>query len=177
MLALLVVLFFGATGITLNHPEWTLGFDPSTEVFDGALPDGWLNADGSVEFLTVSEFLRSEYDIKGDVVDFGTDPTEGFISYRGPGYGADVFFDLDAGTYNLTVEEQGWIGVFNDLHKGRDTDASWNWLIDVSGGFLVLIAVTGLLLQLLIKKRRRNAVIVAIAGTLVTIGFIAIAVN
>lgn len=169
MIALLVVLFFGATGITVNHPEWTFGVDPTSSSYTGTLPDGWTADDGTVEFLTISEFLRSEYDVDGDVADFGTDATDGWVSYRGPGYSADVFFDLDTGDYTLNVEEQGWIGVMNDLHKGRDTDSSWNWLIDVSGGFLVLISLTGLGIQLLMKKRRRTALAWALVGTVVTI--------
>ena len=59
--------------------------------------------------------------------------------------------DLDAvaGIYaNIhTVEEQGLLGVLNDLHKGRDTGSKWKWLIDVSALFLVVVAVTGLGIQ------------------------------
>lgn len=176
MLALLVVLFFGATGVTLNHPEWTFGFDSETASYDGTLPSGRLDDDGTVRFLAVSEFLRSSHGIDGDVVDFGTDLGEAFISYAEPGYTADVFFDLETGEYRLTVEQQGWVGVFNELHKGRDTGSSWSWLIDASGVFLVLIAVTGLTLQLLLSKRRRAALIWALGGSVVTIAFIVVAV-
>ncbi len=177
MLALLVVLFFGITGITVNHPEWTFGFGPTSETSTGTLPSEWQGPDGEVQFLVVSEFVRSDYGVKGDVSDFGSDTTAGFISYRGPGYGADIFFSLDSGEYELTVEQQGWVGVINDLHKGRDTDSSWNWLIDVSGAFLVLIALTGLGLQLFLKRRRRAALMVGLAGTIATGVFWFIAVN
>ena len=177
MVALLLVLFFGVTGITLNHPEWTFGFDGTKESFSGRLLDGWMAEDGTVEFLAVSEFFRSEYGVKADVTDFGSDATDGFISYRGPGYRADAFFDLNTGEYDLNVEQQGWIGVMNDLHKGRDTDSSWNWLIDVSGAFLVLIAVTGLSLQLLMKKRRRTALVVVLIATVITGVLILIAIS
>ena len=176
MLALLVVLFFGATGVTLNHPEWTLGFDSTIASHAGTLPDGWLGDDGAVEFLSVSEYLRNTHGIDGEVADFGTDLGDGFISYAEPGYTADVFFDLDSGDYRLNVEQQGWIGVFNELHKGRDTGSSWNWLIDVSGVFLVLIALTGLSLQLFLSKRRKAALLWALGGSVVTIALIAVAV-
>jgi hypothetical protein len=176
MLALLVVLFFGATGVTLNHPEWTFGFDPTSASYSGTLPAGWLADDGSVEFLTVSEYLRDTYGVDGEVADFGTDLGDGYISYREPGYTADAFFDLETGDYRLAIEQQGWIGVLNELHKGRDTGSSWSWLIDVSGLFLVVIATTGLGLQLFLAKRRRAALLWALAGSLATIALIAIAV-
>lgn len=177
MLALLVVVFFGVTGVTLNHPGWTLGFPPSEESVAGTLPAGWQSTDGSVEFLTVSEYLRSQHDIKGEVSDFGETATDAFLSYRGPGYSADAFVDISTGSYELNIEEQGWIGVLNDLHKGRDTESSWNWLIDVSGIFLVAISVTGLALQLLLSKRRRSALVVAAIGAALTLLLIVIAVS
>ena len=34
MVALLIVLFFGVTGITLNHPKWTFGDDVDTTTTD-----------------------------------------------------------------------------------------------------------------------------------------------
>lgn len=177
MIALLVVLFFAATGITLNHPEWTFGLDPVAESFSGTLPDAAVSEDGSVDFLVVNEYLRSEYGVDGEVSDYGVDATGGSISYRGPGYGADVFFDLETGEYQLTVEQQGLIAVLNDLHKGRDTASSWNWLIDASGVFLVVIALTGLGLQLFLSKRRRVALTVAGIGTLITLTLVIVAVT
>lgn len=177
MIALLVVLFFGVTGLTLNHPDWTFGFDPVSESYTGTLPEGWVSDDGTVEFLVISEYLRATYDVRGDVSDFGSDTTQGWVSYAGPGYSADAFFDVDDGTYTLSVEQQGWIGVMNDLHKGRDTTSSWNWLIDVSAMFLVAISLTGLGIQLMMKKRRRMALMWAMAGMIVTVIMIAIAMG
>jgi len=176
MLALLVVFFFGATGVTLNHPEWTFGFDAVTTSDTGTLPDGWLAEDGTVEFLTVSEYLRDTYDTDGEVIDFGSDLGDGYISYAEPGYSADVFFDLESGDYQLSVEQQGWIGVLNELHKGRDSGSSWSVLIDVSGLFLVLIALTGLGLQLFLSKRRKAALAWAFGGAAITMVLIAVAV-
>ena len=177
MFALLVVLFFGFTGVTLNHPDWDFGFAATETIVSGDLPDGWQQADGSVEFLTVSEFLRTEHSVSGEVTDFGETDIDAFVSYRGPGYAADVFLDLDTADYELSIRQQGWVGVFNDLHKGRDTVSSWNWLIDVSGIFLVVISITGLALQLLIRKRRRSALAVATAGALLTILLTVIAIS
>lgn len=177
MLALLVVLFFGFTGVTLNHPDWTFGFDPTTETVTGSLPADWQTEAGEFSFLTVSEFLRAQHDINGEVTDFGETTGDAFISYRGPGYTADAFFDLTDATYEVNVEQQGWVGVFNDLHKGRDTASSWNWLIDVSGVFLVVISITGLALQLFLAKRRRSALLVASAGAALTVLLTVIAVS
>ncbi len=74
----------------------------------------------------------------------------------------------------MTIEQQGFVGVMNDLHKGRDATSSWRWTIDVAGGVLVLIAASGLLLQLVLKRRRRSAIVVAALGAIATLGLIAL---
>ena len=84
---------------------------------------------------------------------------KGTLSYRNPGYSADVSFSVSKGTYDLTVDQQGWVAVLNDLHKGRDAGSAWKWTIDVAAGVLVLIAASGLVLQLVVKLRRRSAVV------------------
>ena len=64
---------------------------------------------------------------------------------------------LTTGAYTFAVEQQGWVGVLNDLHKGRDTTTTWKWIIDVSAVFLVVVAITGLVIQAVYRKRRRSA--------------------
>ncbi|MCX7621630.1 MAG: PepSY-associated TM helix domain-containing protein [Acidimicrobiales bacterium] len=161
MVALLVVLFFGLSGITLNHPDWSFGMSPSVQDRTGTLPVGARSGSDQTRLLAVSEFLRSEVHVRGNIEDFAYDGSNGTIAYRGPGYLADVSFDTSAGTYQAHIEEQGVIGVLNDLHKGRNADSSWRWLIDLAGGFLVVIALSGIILQLLLRRRRRAAVTVA----------------
>jgi len=177
MAALLLVLFFGATGITLNHPEWTLGFETSTSQVSGALPAGSVSATGEPQFLVISERIRQDQNVRGTVTDFGTTPTGGFITYRGPGYAAEATFDTKASTYRATVEQQGLVGIANDLHKGRSTTSSWSWLIDVAGIFLVVIAVSGLVLQLVLKRRRRSAVAIAAVAAVVCAIWAVIAIH
>lgn len=42
MIALFIVLFFGVTGITLNHPDWTFG-DATSRTANIGNPDGRAN--------------------------------------------------------------------------------------------------------------------------------------
>lgn len=179
MISLLVVLFFGITGITLNHPDWTFGDSTSTEVFRGTLPAGWDAAaqGNSVDFLAVSEFVRNTYDVKGAVNEYNATDTDGLISFSAPGYAADLSFQIPSGTFSLTVVQQGFVAVMNDIHKGRDTDSSWGWVIDLSGGFLVLVAVSGLGIQVFQRKRRRSALLIAAGATVVTVALIVIAMR
>lgn len=177
MLALLLVLFFGITGITLNHPSWTFGDDLDSTTTVGELPIDVTSADGSIDFLSVSEYLRDEYDVVGSVDSFGVVNGEGSIAYKNPGYAADAFFDVETGEFTLTVEQQGWVGVINDLHKGRNAGDAWRWVIDVAAGFLVVISLTGLVMQLVLRKRRTSALVAAGVGSVaaVAVMFVALA--
>ena len=162
MISLLVVLFFGVTGLTLNHPSWTFGDEAVRSSSTGTLPDGAIVGD-TIDFLAIAEHVRSTYDVTAPVGDYSASATTGTLSFKGPGYVADLVFDVTTGEYTLTIEEQGFVAVLNDLHKGRDTSSAWKWVIDISAGFLVAVALTGLAIQLLTRKRRRSAVIVTVA--------------
>lgn len=162
MICLLVVLFFSATGLTLNHPTWSVFGGPTRSTATGTLPAGFM-AGGQVDWLVVADHLRDTNGVKGAVSDRRSDDQGGSISFRGPGYAADAFFTT-TGTYQLTVEGQGLLGVMNDLHKGRDTNGGWKWLIDASAVFLIVISLTGIVLQLVLRKRRRSAFLTAGVG-------------
>lgn len=176
MISLFVVLFFGLTGITLNHQEWTFGTEPVSSDTTGTLPAS-LVGDDEPDFLGVSEYLRSTYDVRGQVSAYRDDGTKATIAYAGPGYRAQVSFDLQDGSFALSEQDQGWITVFNDLHKGRDTKSSWRWLVDVSGALLIVVGVTGLAIQLYMRKRRTRALVSALVGTIITIGLIWVAIT
>jgi uncharacterized protein len=161
MVSLLVVLFFAATGVTLNHPSW-LATERTDEV-SGTLPSTWKTAKG-IDWLVVAEHLRATNGVHGTVADRREDDREGSLTFRAPGYSADAFIDVRTGGYKLTTSYQGAVGVINDLHRGRDSGSAWAWLIDVSGVFLVFLSLTGLGLLFYLKKVRLKALAVMAAG-------------
>ena len=156
MVSLLIVLFFAMSGLTLNHPTWTLGGSGSRNTISGILPTAWKSGD-TIDWFVVSEHLRNHDDVHGSVSDHRADATQGSIAFNGPGYAANALIDVTKGTYQLTVDRQGLLAVMNDLHKGRDTKRSWKWLIDVSAILLITISLTGLGLQFFLRKRRRSS--------------------
>jgi len=161
MVSLVVVLFFAATGVTLNHPDWLAG--ERTEEVKGTMPATWKTA-GGVDWLIVAEHLRTTYGVHGTVADRKADDREADLSFRAPGYSADCFIDVRDGSYRLTVSYQGAVGVLNDLHRGRDAGRAWAWLIDVAGLFLVFLSLTGLGLLVYLKKVRLKGLATLVAG-------------
>ncbi len=167
MIALVVILFFGVSGLLLNHPSWTFGDELETTTHTGTLPVATVMDDGTVDFLSVSEYVRETYGVAGSVDFFGASSGDASIAYRDPGYAADLFFDVGDGSFELSIEQEGWVAVLHDLHTGSDTDSGWNWVIDAAAIFLILVAVTGLTLQFFIRKRRTSALAVAGVGGVV----------
>ncbi|MFL5620765.1 MAG: PepSY-associated TM helix domain-containing protein [Gemmatimonadaceae bacterium] len=172
MVSLLVVLFFAATGVTLNHPDWLA--TERTEEVSGTLPAGWKSANG-IDWLVVAEHLRATNGVHGTVADRREDERDGSLTFRAPGYSADAFIAVGTGRYKLTTSYQGAIGVINDLHRGRDAGSAWAWLIDVAGMFLVFLSLTGLGLLFYLKKVRLKALAVMAAGAALVVALATIA--
>lgn len=167
MVSLLVVLFFGLTGVTLNHPQWLA--TESTRQTSGQLTGAWKTNTG-IDWLIVAEQLRASDGVHGTATDRRADSTEASITFKAPGYSADGVIDMATGKYDLTVDYQGAIGVLNDLHRGRDAGTAWAWLIDATGGFLALISLTGLGLLVYLKKVRVSALVTMLAGAAAVVG-------
>lgn len=172
---LILVLFFSLTGLTLNHPDLMFGSQIVRKDYSGNLPLNWLTT-GQIDWLNIVEYLRSDYAVHGQVSDYRHDEYEGQIRFNAPGYSANVFFNLESGSFSLNTDSQGWVAVLNDLHRGRDTSKTWNWLIDLSAIFLVLVSLTGLALLLVLKKMRPKALVIALGGSMLSIVIMILAV-
>ena len=168
MLGLAAVLFFSITGLTLNHPDWMFGSVRRQNDYRGRLPAEWLAKSGQgSDQLRIVEFLRREHRLHGAVEEFREDDSGGSISFRGPGYSADVFFDPAVGKYDVSEVSEGLVAVLNDLHKGRHTGPAWSAVIDISAVLLIIVSASGLVLLLFIRRRRTAGIVAAVIGTAV----------
>lgn len=168
MASFVIVLFFSVTGLTLNHPDLFQGKAVTTQD-KGTVNRQWVNSPDTnrIARLDIAEFFRNQYKVKGAVTDFRIDDSQVSLSFRGPGYEADAFITRSSGAFELTQTRSGIVAFMNDLHKGRDTGQAWSRVIDIAAILLVLISLTGLILLLFLKKKRRNGLVLAIAGGLI----------
>lgn len=172
MFSLLLVLFFSATGLTLNHPDWFFATQPKQVDSEGKLPESWVAGSStdpnSVSRLEIVEELRKR-GVRGALEEFRVDETECLVSFKAPAYAADGFIDRRTGTYRLTTTEEGTVAAMNDLHKGRHSGAVWSKVVDISAIFLVVISLTGLGLVFFLKKLRVAALLTVCGGIAVTL--------
>lgn len=163
MVSFAVVLFFSATGLTLNHPDWFAKQSKTIESH-GTMTSGALKS----EWGMIAQLQRVDH-VQGAVSDYRSDDSQISISFKAPGYTADAFIDPQTGKYDLTVVKSGFVAVMNDLHKGRDAGKVWAGVIDVSAVLLVLVSLTGLVLIWFVYKRRVSGLVLAAVGTLVVV--------
>lgn len=161
MVSFAILLFFAATGITLNHQDW-FGGAARTAQYKGQVEQKWVGKD--VDKLNVVEFLRKKHGVRSALSDFRVDDSQCTVSFKGPGYSADAFVDRSNGSYELTETRQGFVAVVNDLHKGRDTGTAWAVIIDVSAILMVLVSLTGLVLIFFLQKRRASGLLAVAIG-------------
>lgn len=169
MLGFAALMFFGFTGLTLNHPTWFGASEVVITDEQGELPEALLaTADGSeqtTDKLAIAEWLRAEHHLSGRVTEFSADEFELFIVFKGPAYSVDIFVERTSRKYTLTESRAGIVAALNDLHKGRDSGEGWAWLIDVSAVVTLLMSVSGFALIFYIRRRRTTGLLSALAGT------------
>jgi hypothetical protein len=167
MFSFALVFFFAVTGLTLNHAD-KFGDQVHTEQEKGKLNLHWVNTPDTLKIakLEIVEYLRNQYGIKAALSDFRIDDAQIGVSFKGPGFAADAFIDRTTGAYDLTKTSAGFVGIINDLHKGRDTGPVWSVVIDIAAILMTLVSLTGMILLLFIRRKRFSGLIMAALGLL-----------
>ncbi|MGD9842100.1 MAG: PepSY-associated TM helix domain-containing protein [Steroidobacteraceae bacterium] len=164
-IALIGLLLFSITGVTLNHAAhldveprivtqkvqlpvdlqskiWALGMKFEADQTLPALPiplQDWLN-----ETLSI--------DISDSTIEWSGH--ELYLSMPRPGGDAWLSIILEDGSIEYQNTDRGWLAYFNDLHKGRHTGPAWGWFIDIVAGACLLFSITGLFILKMHAKNR-----------------------
>lgn len=163
-----LLVFFCFTGITLNHPNW--GKSNNEQVLELRLPDALaLLTQREAEEMPIKKiqsFVESQTGLSNPKsIDYLPDAGEFTLDYPLPAGYAFVTVILEEQLVEVAYKKGSFIGLLNDLHKGRHSGKSWLWLIDISAGFMLLFSITGLVILLQNAKHRRLASWLVIMGT------------
>jgi hypothetical protein len=165
MFCLAAMIFFGVTGFTLNHPDWFYGGYEDRNSLKGSLDAQMVQGEPEkIDKLGVVEALRSGGVERGRLADFQIDDNQCVVTFKGPGYSADAFIERESGNFEIQIVRMGLVAVLNDLHKGRDSGPQWSLLIDISAIATTIVALSGVVLLLYIKRRLLPGLIVGLAG-------------
>ncbi|WP_028079329.1 PepSY-associated TM helix domain-containing protein [Solimonas soli] len=155
---LIAMLMFAVTGITLNHAA-QIKASPIVTKRDGRLPRDLVAElaapvrEGRAALpAALRAWLAAEIGAHAETGEWSSD--ELYVSLPRPGGDAWLAIELPDGAWQYERTDRGWIAWLNDLHKGRNTGATWNWFIDLFAVACVLFSVTGLFLLQLHASRR-----------------------
>jgi hypothetical protein len=157
--AFLALIFFSATGLTLNHPEWTsrLGADEETRrisLSSDQLSSAAAENDQAAALaaaLKQATRLRGAY-ASGDILD-----GEALLRFEGPSGASDATINLTSGAAEISVRRAGLLAMLNDLHRGRNAGAAWRLFIDIAAILVLALSLIGYLLFFSLRFRLRTS--------------------
>lgn len=154
-LCLLGMFLFSITGITLNHAS-QIEAKPTIVRQQATVPaalTAQLRAyaadhDGAKVPLPAAaeQWLSDTWKVQagGRAAEWAVD--EVYLPMPKAGGDAWVRIALEDGAAEFEKTDRGWISWLNDVHKGRNTGAAWNWFIDIFAGACLVFCITGLLI-------------------------------
>jgi hypothetical protein len=153
-LALLGLLLFSITGITLNHASQIEGQAVVTSR-KGTLPAA-LQESLRRQLATheknaplpqpVRQWVAEAMSVRTGTQAAEWSEDEVYLALPRPGGDAWLRIGMDDGAVEYELTERGWIAWLNDLHKGRNTGEVWRWFIDIFAVACLVFAATGLLI-------------------------------
>jgi hypothetical protein len=161
MMALLLLLFFGATGFMLNHADWFGLEEVRTKTARGALPQKMVD---DLDRLAIVEKLRSAFGAQGALDTFEVEPDQLRVVFKRPGSRTEAAIARKDGRLEATSESHGAAAVMTDLHMGHGAGRAWRWVIDVTSLLLLGAALSGLTLWISLPSRRRVGLAALVVG-------------
>lgn len=160
-IALVGMLFFSATGITLNHADLLESSTHTTLTREAVLPATVLAAldageQAAPEALpdALSGWLRQNWQMGVSPKGIEWSADELYIDLKRPGVDASLTIDRHSGEISYDATDRGWVAWLNELHRGRNAGSVWHAFITVFGIASLVFAITGLLLLHLHAGRR-----------------------
>ncbi|MDO6387844.1 PepSY-associated TM helix domain-containing protein [Uliginosibacterium sp. 31-12] len=151
--SLIGMLFFAASGITLNNADVFESASAKVTRHAAVLPPALLaelnaqpGAAGDPPPAALKRWLSENWQlaIYPKASEWSAD--EVFIDLKSPGVEAWLSVDRHSGAIQYEASDRGWVAYFNDLHKGKNAGRVWGSFITVFGVACVIFSITGLLI-------------------------------
>lgn len=154
LFALLVL--FCVSGLVLNHVSW-LANDKTDGQLEQPLPaelQQSLKQDAQAALPQLTLYLTKQFNLE-QPKSVEWDEEEILLDYPLPAGFAYVIVEPAPGLLSLGYQKGGFLTLIGDLHKGRHTGDAWAWVIDLSAVLMVLFAITGCIILLQNRNKRR----------------------
>ena len=165
MFGLLVMFLFGLTGFTVNHEDWFGATTPRVRESEVRTPGDLLARN---DRLGIVEHLRGTLRITGAMTAFDDLDDRFSIGFKEPGQIWEIEIEKNSGMTRVHQETFNFAAVINNLHRGRYSGAAWHWVIDISAVMIVIACATGMVLWLVLPRRRVIGALALVAGIIGT---------
>lgn len=169
--AFLSLIFFSATGIILNHPDWVIS-EPEAVRVTATLPVPALEAaqksadPGAALGLLAAEHMA----LKGAYASADIDGGEAFLRFTGVKRSSDVQIELKTGAARGEVRQADLLTMMNELHRGKNVGEAWRAVIDIAGIVILVLSLLGYILFFTLRFRLRVALVLTIVSLLAMVG-------
>ena len=152
--AFIALIFFAATGLLLNNPDWFKSSNDE-QIVKLTLPAAFVSAIQKQENPTpaILDFVRDKQPLIGRYKSSEVMDGEVMIRLESPAGSTDLWVLMDEGQVEITQKPATTVSLLNDLHRGKNVGATWHWLIDISAIIIILLSLAGYILFLTIKTR------------------------
>ncbi len=170
--AFLALIFFSASGILLNHPEWLSDAAGPVQNISGAVPATALAAarktadPGAALGLLVTQTMP----VLGAYNSADLDDRQAFLRFEGVKGSSDVTVDLASGVATGRVHPADALTIMDDLHRGKNVGKVWQGVIDATGGIVLLLSLLGYVLFFAMRFRLRTSLLLTAISLGVLVG-------
>lgn len=159
-----LLLFFAVTGFMLNHEDWFSPSEPIRHQTTGKIPITLLGE--KPNRLAIVEVLRKDFAAQGELNSIQDEKEEEPITliFKAPGRFSEATIQREDGDTIVSHETRGFVGLFLDLHRGKDSGLAWSFVIDGVSILFVIVAITGLILWSSLRSRAQYGIVVMLLG-------------
>lgn len=170
--AFLVLIFFSATGILLNHPDWLVGEDPAPQTQQAQLDQAQLSSarKGANSGQALAALAATRLSLLGAYKSADIDDRQASLRFEGIKGTSSVTIELATGQATARLQKADTVTMLNDLHRGKNAGAAWQGLIDISAALILILSLIGYILFFAMRFRLRTSLILTAASLAIIVG-------
>lgn len=164
--AFLALIFFAATGLLLDHPDWLQGRKPAERTAVVRLSPAELAAARAARepgrLLAAAVARRTP--LLGAYKDAQLEDGAALIRLEGARGASDLDVDTATGAARVVVQPATAADIVEELHRGRAAGPAWRWVIDVSAVLILALSLVGYVLFFSLRFRLRTSLVLTAAS-------------
>ena len=170
--AFIALMFFSATGILLNHPDWIArdAGEPLEQSVQFAAVDVAAALKGTDPGQALARIVEQKAPLRGTFASADIDAGQALLRFEGIKGNSDVSIDLKNATARIAVTPSDAATIIDDLHRGKNAGPMWKALIDITGALLLALSILGYVLFFSLRFRLRTSLVLTGASLALLVG-------